>query len=445
MEESEMKRILAIALTIAMIATLLVGCGSQPAPATTSPSESASATPAPSESATPEPTPAGPETFSGEFTWWSFFDQTPWIKDQFEAKYKNVKINLEVIGGDDYKTKLMTTIQSGQGLPDVMDLEEGYIYQFIDSDVFADLSWAKEYTKDYYPWAVALGTDSKGTFKALCDNVSPVCFWYLKDAAEKWLGTSDPDQVANMLSDWNKILTVAKDVKAKSNGEVTLLDNYNEMIKVAGYSITPFVRNGKFAIDQQWMDLIKVIRDFEAAKVTTNLGSWSGEWATAWNEGKLLIRVMPSWDFFTDWKVNTGNVHLAKPFKNSYEGGTYRAVYAKTEKMDLAKEFIKFLADPEYQKANLDANNQVPASKAVFAKYGADFKNDKFGDQNVFKAYDDICNNVEPIIPDKYTRDFQNNFGKQVREGIPAGLTDEQIIDNFKKAMKDKYPEVEGL
>jgi multiple sugar transport system substrate-binding protein len=248
-----------------------------------------------------------------------------------------------------------------------------------------------------------------------------------------------------MLADWDKIVTLATDIKAKSNGEVSLIGNFNEIVKVEGYSITPFVRNGKFAIDQKWYDLIKVMRNFHEAGVNPNLGSWSGEWATAWNEGKLILRAMPSWDFFTDWKVNTGNVRLAKPPKNSWEGGTYRAVYSKTEKMDLANEFIKFLTDPAYQKTNLDTNNQVPASKAVFAQFGADYKNDKFGDQNVFKTYDEICSNVVPITPDKYTREFQNNFGKQVREGIPAGLSDEEIIANFKKAMKDKYPEVEGL
>ena len=34
------------------------------------------------------------ETLVGEFTWWTFFDQAPFLKAEFEKKYPNVKIDL---------------------------------------------------------------------------------------------------------------------------------------------------------------------------------------------------------------------------------------------------------------------------------------------------------------------------------------------------------------
>jgi multiple sugar transport system substrate-binding protein len=388
-----------------------------------------------------------PEDLSGSFTWWTFFDQAPFLKEKFEAKYPNIKVNLEMFGGNEYQTKLMTTIMSGQGVPDLMDLEEGYVYKFIESDKFADLSklGGDALVKDYYPWAVAMGRDTKGVLKGICDNVSPVAFWYIRSAMKQWLGTDNDAEIAAKLSNWDKIIEVARDVKAKSGGKVFLLPNLGEMVKVEGYSLVPFVRNGKFAIDPAWYDLIKLMRTLHTEGLVANLGSWSGEWASAWNAGTLLIRVMPSWDFFSDWKINDGNVGVAKPPKNSYEGGTYRAIYVESNQKALVMEFIKFMTSEEFQTANLSTNNQMPANRKVIETLGKTYSAPKFGGQNLLATYDAISNGIKDIVPDKYTRRAQNLFSKYAQEGVRNGYSDEQIMNNLKKALKDEFPEIIGL
>lgn len=392
--------------------------------------------------------PAAPaEELSGSFTWWTFFDQAPFLKEQFEAKYPNITVNLEMFGGGEYQTKLMTTIMSGQGVPDLMDLEEGYVYKFIESNQFADLSklGGDALVVDYYPWAVAMGRDPNGVLKGICDNVSPVAFWYIRSAMKQWLGTDDDQEIASMLSDWDKIIEVARQVKQKSGGKVYLLPNLGEIVKVEGYSITPFVRNGTFSIDQRWYDLIGLMRTLHNEGLVANLGSWSGEWASAWNAGNLLIRVMPSWDFFTDWKTNTGNVGVAKPPKNSYEGGTYRTVYEQSTKKALVMEFLKFMTSEEFQTANLETNNQMPANRNVIETLGESYSAPNFGGQNLLATYDSISNNILDIVPDKYTRRAQNLFSKYAQEGIRNGLTDAEIMTNMKRALKDEFPEIKGL
>ncbi len=387
------------------------------------------------------------EAPTGEFTWWTFFDQAPFIKEQFEAANPGIKINLEVFGGDEYQTKLLNTLTAGEGVPDMFDLEEGYVYKFLDSPLVQNLEemGLADIGKDYYPWAIDFGRDSTGVLKGVCDNVSPVAFWYNRSAMKEWLGTDNDVEISDKLSSWDKVLEAALDIKARSEGKVWLWPNLSEMVKVEGYSLTPFVRDGAFAIDQGWMDLLATMRKFYEAGAVSNLGSWSGEWATAWNEGSLLIRVMPSWDFFTDWGKNTGNIGVAKPFKTSYEGGTYRAVYAGSEKKELIAQFLKFITTVEYQSANLDTNNQMPANKLVLSAKGEDYTNEKFGGQNILKTYDSICSAIANIRPDKYTRDLQNLFGKHVNNGLQEGKTDEEIINAFKAEVKDKYPELNGL
>ena len=393
------------------------------------------------------PAQSSAEALTGEFTWWTFFDQAPFIKDEFEKAYPGIKINLEVFGGDEYQTKLLNTLSSQTDVPDMFDLEEGYVYKFIESPLVADLDamGLSDLGKDYYPWAIDFGRDSSGVLKGVADNVSPVAFWYTRDAMKEWLGTDDDTEISAKLSSWDAILETALDVQARSEGKVWLWPNLSEMVKVEGYSLTPMVRDGEFKMNQGWLDLLTTMRKFYDSGAVANLGSWSGDWATAWNEGSLLIRTMPSWDFFTDWGKNTGNIGVAKPFKNSYEGGTYRAVYANSDKKELVAEFLKFIASPEYQGTNLDVNNQMPANKLVLENKGENYSNEKFGGQNILKTYDSITSGIENIRPDKYTRDLQNLFGRHVNNGLKEGKTDEEIINAYKLEIKDKYPELKGL
>lgn len=443
-----MKKAIAIVLSMMLLFTLASGCSKKQDTPEDNVVEQNEETEKPEEkSEESEEEDGEPKEISGEFTWWTYFDQAPYLKEQFETEYPDVEIKLETFGGDQYETKLMTTLQSGQDIPDLFDLEEGYVYKFIESDLLADLGTmgGEELVEDYYPWAVEMGKDSNGTLKGICDNVSPVAFWYTRDAMEEWLGTSDPDEIAEKLSDWDKIIEVAKDVKEKSGGEVYLWPNLSEIVKVEGYSITPFVRDGKFEMAPEWKDVMKLMRTFYEEELIADLGSWGQEWATEWNKGNLLIRVMPSWDFFADWEKNAGNVGVAKPLKGSYEGGTYRAIYSKSENQELCMEFLSFLTTPEYQIDNLNDNNQMPANMKVFEEIGSDYEAENFGGQNILKTYDEICRDISSIRPDKYTRDVQNTFGKHCEEGIKNGLSDEEIIENFKKEVKDKYPEIKDL
>lgn len=387
------------------------------------------------------------ESLVGEFTWWSFFDQIPFLAEQFNLKYPNVKINYEIYGGDEYQTKLLNTLPSGQGVPDIFDLEEGYVYKFIDSPLLADLEslGLSDVNSEYYDWAIAMGRDSSGTLKGICDNVSPVAFWYIRDAMEKWLGTSDDAEISGILNSWSAIKEKAREIKEASDGAVYLWPNLGEMVKVSAFSLIPFVRDGEFAVRDGWMNLVDTMREFHDAGLVANLGSWSGEWATAWNDGSLLIRTMPSWDFFTDWSKNEGNVGVAAPFQNSYEGGTYRAIYANSPNKEVCIKFLEFLTTHEYQLQNLAVNNQMPANKNIVNLLGEDYSNERFGGQNIIKTYDAISRNIPDIIPDQYTRGIQNMFSKHAQQGVRDGLNNEQIFENFLKEVKDTYPELKGL
>lgn len=445
-----MKKLLGLALSFSLSLGLLAGCGNSNNKPTES-SQGADGTSSAATTAEADATEGSKETeesnseLSGTVGLWTWADSTLDIKKMFEEKNPGITLNVEVFGGDEYKTKLMTTLQSGQNIPDLFMLEEGYIYEFLDSDVIEDLS-ARGYEdkmSTYYDYMVSSSRAQDGTLRAINYQTSPVGFWYLRDAMKQWMGTDDPVELAGMLDSWDKILEASEKVYKESNGEVYLWPNIVEMVKVVGYSFKPFVRDGQFEISDEWEGLLDTMRTFNESGYVADLGSWGNEWAANWNEGKLLIRVMPSWDFFTDWDKNDGNIGIIKPFENAYEGGTFVSMYSGSENKELADVFLNYLVSPEFQEVNLKEYNQIPADKALTEKLAKDYSSEKFGGQNLLETYNQINDGVYDIVLDKYTRPLQNMFQKHANEGIRNGLDNATILENFKAEVRDSYPELE--
>lgn len=438
------RKMVSVLLSAAMLTGILTGCGAEKAEGSVASTENAANESVTEKAEETEAAPEDPASVTGEFTYWTYTDSANNLVKAFNEVYPNVTIDLQVFGGDEYKTKILTALQSGQDVPDVFDLEENYMYEFLDSDIIADLSYMniEDLTKDFFEFQKASMKDSNGKYKCLSFQSSPVCFWYLRDAAEKWLGTSDPAEISAMLTDWDTIMKKGEEVYEKSNGEVYLWPNITEMVKVDAFSFEPLVQDGKLNVSEDWIGMLDDMRTMFGSKANAELGSWGSDWAAAWNDGKLLFRVMPSWDFFTDWEKNKGNVGVATPFRASFEGATGICVYDKTDKKDLAAKFLTFVASDEFQKINAENYNQVPASKTVCDSLAEGFASEDFGGQNLMETYSEICGKIVGITPDKYTRSVQNLFQKWATDGIKAGKDNEGVIEDFEKALHDQYPEV---
>jgi multiple sugar transport system substrate-binding protein len=445
------RKVLSVLLAAAMSVTLLAGCGDKTEDsgndkATETKDEGTKDTG--TEDAATEDSDAAantdPAALSGEFTYWSFTDSANNVVKEFNKVYPDVKVNLQVFSGDEYRTKILTALQNGTDVPDAFDLEDAYMYDFLDSDLLADLSYIniEDLVKDSFEFQNAAMKDSTGKYKTMLFQSSPVCMWYLRDVAEKYLGTSDPVEISAKIPDWKTMLEVAKEVNEKSNGKVFLWPNMGEIIKVDSFSFPELVQDGKLVISDEWMQMISDLRMINDSKYVAKLDSWSSDWASQWNEGNLIFRVMPSWDFFTDWDKNTGNVGVCAAPRSSSEGNTGISVYEKSEKKDLVGEFLKFVASDEFQKTNLESYNQVPVNKRVCDELAAGYTNEQFGGQNILATYSEICANIPGVTPNKYTRTSINNFQKAATNGIKDGQSDEDIIAEFKSLMRDQFPEI---
>ncbi len=436
-------------LAVVLMITLLSACGGKGGngaspPASASSGDTASPSASPSDSVSPST--SAPE-LKGKLVIWTFFDQVKDMAAKFEEKNPGVQVEVKMFPGDQYQTKLLTALQTGKDLPDIFDLERGYIGKFIDSKFLTDLSamGGEELVKDYIPYVQGLGRSSDGKLKAISDHSSPGGFWYLRETAKQYLGTDDPAQIGEMVGSWDKLIALGEKVYADSKGKVHLIENAGDLFDIMAYNTEPWVKDGKLNIDPKWQETYDLQQKIRAGNVDAKLPFMSAGWGTALNSGTVVLTSMPAWaGFMVDNKDDkaVGKFGVAPAPLGFYTGGTYRGIYDKSPNKELAYEFLKYIASPEWQDYNLGKTGNMPGNKAVYEKNLDTFKSAFFGDQNILKPYYDTIKEMPALSADKYGEDILSLWRKVASQGITNNTPYDKVVGDFKKEVKNAFPEL---
>jgi multiple sugar transport system substrate-binding protein len=391
--------------------------------------------------------PKAPEDFEGELNIWTFFGDVEKMGKKFEEKYPNVKVNVSVFPGDQYQTKLMNAINTKTDVPDVFDLERGYMGKFINQPFVTNLSemGAEELVKDYVPYVKELGVGVDGNIKAISDHSSPGAFWYHRDLAKKYLGTDDPAKVSEMVSSWDKIIELGKKVQEDSNGEVDLISHFGDIYNTERSNQEMWVQDGKLNIDPAWEDVFNKMKRMREEGVDAKLGYFSGGWGDALNDGGVIMFANPAWAGFmigNDEGQAKGKYGLAKTPSGHYQGGTYRAIYEGAENKELAYEFVKFIASEEWQQYNLEETGNMPALQTIYEENKDTFTHEFFGDQKILKTYHELVMDIPAKKATTNNQAISQLWYDATSEAIDSGEGYDQALKDFKASVKNGYPQI---
>ena len=389
------KKVLSVLLSVAMVASLLVGCGDNgtEAPVAEQPTTEEPATEEPAAPAEPETTEAtvaatmeAPSTdgwdASKEIYVYSWNDELgsrlAYVIGNTDADGNKLTesdiagvypeyaqyvhyVNLGVSGTDGtYQTAVDTAMESGATeYPSIIAMDNDVAKYYTESDVtlpLASIGITNDMYANAYQYTVDYATYN-GELKALTWQAAPGNFTYRADIAEEVLGTSDPDEVQEYVKDWNTFFQTA------------------DTMKEAGYKMLSGPDDVKYAIwDQQTKPWVTVAADgsetltlddavteyFETAKklydggYTDQTSMWSDGWSANF-EGDVFGYFGCTWfvywcistdessptSTYGDWRVCAGPV--------SYHwGGTYVAVTKDCPNTELAAFLIyELCADPD--------------------------------------------------------------------------------------------------
>ena len=454
------KKLLSVLLSTAMVASLLVGCGSsseEAAPAETT-TEEATEEVAEEEEAEPETTEVteaatmeAPSTDgwdeSKKIYTYSWNDEFGSRLDLVLDKYPEYKdyvehVNLGVSGTDGtYQTAVETAIETGDAkYPSLIAADNDVAKNFTESDYtmnLADAGLTNDMYANAYNYTVQYGTVD-GNLKAVTWQAAVGNFTYRADIAEEVLGTSEPDEVQEYVKDWD-----------------TFFDTADKM-KEAGYAMLSGPDDIKYAIwDQQTQPWVTVDADgnetltlddcvsdyFEKAKqlydggYTDQTSMWSDAWSANF-EGDVFGYFGCTW--FVYWSIATtedsatstyGDWRVCQGPVGYHWGGTYVCIGADTPNPELAAFLLYELCCDSDMMASIEeetkdfVNNKEAVAKVIADGAGA---SDILGGQNPVETWAQAALDID-LSNATYMDANLKAIMDKASEGYNAGTIDDPV------------------
>ena len=466
------KRPVALLTAAALAAGTLAGCGSSASAPTeaaqkaeASGKESSQAAEGKTETAGQAGGTAGVDVSgaTGEINVWTNLSQSEmnFYVEEFNKRVPGVKVTVTVMPGNEYRTKLQNAFRTGTNAPDVATFEISDFGMYKNTDLLENLSTesydAEALSKDMIPYVDELSRDDSGNLRGLSYQATPGGFWYKKALAREYLGTDDPEELHEMLKDWDSIIEVGKQVYEKSGGKIGLLDDIETVEQIyCSYKGAPWVdENNHIISDDFLMEQLNLMQRVVDNNVDARADQWSAGWTSGMYSQDMFILIgLPSWalNFCIKPGIPEGEMEKAAdtwgymeapaPYQN---GGTWYGIYSGSKNKEAAYAWVKTMtADKDYLVNGLagqlgDFPAYIPAIEQCIEEGHTDIVT---GDQQYFQSFYDTAMNVKADPMTKYDRQAWTSMTAQMDLLAGGGATPEEACQGFKEDMQRIYPEI---
>ncbi len=353
------KKIIAVILASAMLIASLSACGNSGGSSDSGSASSGSSAADTGADAGSESADAGSdikedggEASDGEVTLtiWDWDEahlnhMTQWYME----RHPNVKIETLVVAAADYFQKFQSAVASGSGVPDIVLTEMAYRGKLFDLGVLEDLSKEPYNVKaeDMFDFANRLGAGPNGELYGVEQQICPSGFAYRRDLAKEYLGTDDPDEIADMISSWDKLFEVGQQIVEKSGGKVTVFPGMTVLKDVLiNKNVRDYIDGDTIDLTGRYTDVLETATKFNQAGILGKQEDGTPAMANSYAAGEVLFYPCAPWSL--KWGVATndpdgsGNWGLTKAPEDGFTyGGTSVSIYSGSENKDAAWQYIQ--------------------------------------------------------------------------------------------------------
>ena len=464
------RKLLSVLLTVAMTATLLVGCGGSDAPAA-----APAATDAPeaeAEAPAAEAAPSGDNVIN----LWAFTDEVPGMVDKFLEAHPDFgyEVNSTIIATTDgaYQPALDQALAAGGAeAPDIYCAEAAFILKYSQGDAsgfaaaYEDLGIdvaAKTKEADIAQYTIDIGTrPDDGKLVALGYQATGGAFIYRRSVAKDAFGSDDPAVVAEAIGggsgSWDKFFEAAETLKSKGYGIIS--GDGDLWHAVENSSPTGWIVDGKLNIDpkrEEFLDLSKKLKDNDYHNDTQD---WQDAWfADMKGEGAkdVLGFFGPAWLINYTLAPNCGGEAvgegtygdwaICEPPIGFFWGGTWILANKDTAKAEAVAEIIEWITldssedGLQYKWANGTLNGEggtkdAVASGTVMANSNGELE--FLGGQNMFDVFVPANQYANGKNLTQYDESINMYWRDAVREYTSGNKSREDAIAGFKTMVAD--------
>ncbi len=456
------KKIIAVILASAMLIASLSACGNSGGGNGGDSSASSGSTAAAEDTGSADTDASGDAGAKGgevTLTIWDWDEahlnhMTQWYME----KHPNVKIETLVVAANDYFQKFQSAVASGSGVPDIVLSEMAYRGKLFDLGVLEDLSKDPYNVKaeDMFDFANRLGAGPNGELYGVEQQICPSGFAYRRDLAKEYLGTDDPNEIAEMISTWDKLFEVGKQVVEKSGGKVTVFPGMTVVLKdlLNNKNVKDYIDGDNIDLTGRYMDVLETATKFNQAGILGKQEDSTPAMANSYAAGEVLFYPCAPWSL--KWGIATndpdgsGNWGLTKAPEDGFTyGGTSVSVYSGSENKDAAWEYIKEVyctgegVEEAYRQFGFMTGFKAPyeSSDSYFFTEKGQY-DDFFGGQNLADYFiNEIAITTQGQVQTKHQSNVNTalmNVATQMT-GNPA-MTAEEAMEAFKTEVQTLIP-----
>lgn len=470
------KKLCSVVLSVAMVATLLAGCGSTPAeaPATEAPAAEEAA-PADEAEAPAAEEAAAPAEGDNVINLYAFTDEVPKMVDKFIETHPDFgyTVNSTIVATTDgaYQPALDQALAAGGAeAPDMYCAEAAFVLKYTQGDA---AQYAAPYEElgidvaneikaaDIAQYSVDIGTNPDGKVVALGYQATGGAFIYRRSIAKDVFGTDDPAEIGKKIgagtNSWDDFFAAAKDLKAKGYGIVS--GDGDIWHAVENSSDKGWIVDGALNIDPKRENFLDLSKDLMDNGYHNDTQDWQDAWfADMKGEGAQEIFGFfgPAWLINYTLAPNCGGEKagegtygdwaVCEPPIGFFWGGTWVLASESSPKKEAVGQIIDWITlnctedGLQYMWANGTFNGEggtkdCVASGTVMAM--SDGSLDFLGGQNMFDVFVPANQYANGTNLTQYDETINQYWRDAVREYTAGNKDRETAIADFKTNVGD--------
>lgn len=429
-----------------------------------------------------EPTEA-PAALEGTLNVWSFTNEIRTMAIAFEGRHPGVDVVYTMIPMTDgeYQTKVKAAAGTADS-PDVVALEAAFVKQWVESNLLADLNELVPLTEELktFPAVVQVGTHN-GVTKGFSYQATPGAFFYRRSIATECLGTDDPAEVQALVADIEKFKEAAAAIK-ECNPDYFAVGTADAMFNpFLANRAQPWVVEDELIIDPMVLEFIKFAKFMRENEYESQAQQWTEGWFAGMGDTladangtpkKIFSYFLPTWGLPYVLMPNSGETGgdwamIDGPLPYQW-GGTWVGAMDGSPNLELAKEFIKFVAldeenltnwatgvytneyltaiDPETPEDQAQAPGDFVSSQVVVEKITSTFDGSELaewlGGQNSYEAFGKAAPNVNGALLTGADDAIQRALQDAYRPWLEGESTEAEMWQQWLDSVRNEFPEL---
>ena len=247
---------------------------------------------------------------------WSFTNEFQGMIEKYYApSHPEIKFNFTIYptDGGEYTSHvdtLMAADATSADAPDIFTLEAAFVKKYTNSDWTADLTTIGFTEEDFavaLPAMREIGQDTRtGVQKGLSWQSTPGSLMYRADLAEKYLGVTTPEEMAEKVADWDTFLETAEELKEASNGACKMFVSPGDVYNAYKYNRdNGWVVDNKLVIDDALLDELDLLKTSYEEDLDAKGAAWTETWFAGMNgTNEVMCYLLPTWGLHYTLKPN---------------------------------------------------------------------------------------------------------------------------------------------